>query len=340
MIGILLINLGTPAGPSIPAVRKYLREFLSDPRVIDINPLARWLLVNLIIAPFRSPKSAAAYKKIWTYQGSPILRWTQVLREAVARKLGGGFVVEMGMRYGKPSIEEALARLQENNLEEIRVLPLYPQYASSTTESSVAKVFKIAKKLKTLAPLQILSPFFDHPGFVQSFAEIGRSLLEKFKPDHILFSFHGLPERQILKADVGKNHCLKSPHCCDEIIPANGLCYRAHCFQSARAIAAALELNSEEYSIAFQSRLGRTPWIKPYTDLVLQELVKSGKKRIAVFCPSFVADCLETLEEVGIRYRELVEKLGGELLLIPSLNDSPQWVETVCQMLSPPTPNS
>jgi len=333
MIGVLLINLGTPDAPTVPAVRRYLRQFLSDPLVIDINPVGRWLLVNLIIAPFRSPKSARAYQKIWNDRGSPLKYNSQDLADAAAEKLGQGYAVELGMRYGSPSIETAMKRLVERGASELRVLPLYPQYSTSATGSSQEEVFRVAKRMGNSLPLRFLMPFFEHPGFIRAFAEIGAPRLEEFKPDHVLFSFHGLPERQIEKVDTGGNHCLKSPHCCDKVIPANGLCYRAHSFATARAIAAELKLAPENFSVSFQSRLGRTPWIKPYTDLVLPELIRSGKKRIAVYCPSFVADCLETLEEIGIRAREQAEALGGKVELIPSLNANATWVDAVCEMV-------
>ncbi len=334
MIGILLVNLGTPEKPSNAAIRRYLREFLSDERVLDINPLARWLLVNLIIVPFRSPKSRKAYEKIWTAEGSPLLKNTRDLTQAVARELGKNYQVEFAMRYGAPSLESALRRFQENRVESIRILPLYPQYASSSTGSTQEKIHALAKKIPDLPPIQFLLPFFEHPGYAESFAEIGRPMLEAMKPDHILFSFHGLPERQILKEDIGGKRCLKSENCCEEIVPANGLCYRAHCFHSTYAIAERLGLKKEDYTICFQSRLGRTPWIKPYTDIVIDELAKNGKKRLAVFCPAFVADCLETLEEIGMRAKEQFIQAGGEdLKLIPSLNAHPTWVTALVQML-------
>lgn len=333
MIGVLLINLGTPAAPTTSAVRRYLRQFLSDPQVIDINPVSRWLLVNLIIAPFRSPKSAKAYQKIWTGHGSPLLVNTRSLGREVATRLGPTYAVEIGMRYGQPSIESAFQRLIERGAQEIRVLPLYPQYSSSATGSSQDEVFRVAKKIGNTLPLRFLMPFFEHPGFIKAFAEIGRPRLESFQPDHVLFSFHGLPERQIERLDTGGTHCLKSPNCCDKVIPANGLCYRAHSFATARGIAKELNLEPEKFSVSFQSRLGRTPWIKPYTDLVIPELIEAGKKRIAVYCPSFVADCLETSEEIGMRAKEQAQSLGGEIKLIPSLNANPLWVDAVCEMV-------
>jgi len=334
VIGALLINLGTPEAPSTKAVRRYLREFLSDPLVIDINPIARWLMVNLLIAPFRSPKSAAAYQKIWTPEGSPLLVHARALGQAVSERVGPHFSAEIAMRYGQPSIASALKKLFDRGVQEIRVLPLYPQYSSSATGSTQEEVFRVAKRLGNPTSIKFLLPFFDHPGFIGAFAEIGRKTLEEFHPDHVLFSFHGLPERQILKGDISGGHCLQKPDCCNKVVPANGLCYRAHSFATARALAAALNIPVENYSICFQSRLGRTPWIKPYTDELIPQLIQAGKKRLAVFCPAFVADCLETLEEIGIRAHEQARSLGAEdLRLIPSLNSSPAWVETVCKMI-------
>jgi len=333
MIGILLVNLGTPDEPTTPAVRRYLKEFLMDPRVIDIDGFSRWILVNLLILPTRSKKSAAAYQKIWTKRGSPLRFNTEDLGQALQAKLGDSeFAVKVAMRYGHPSIRSALEAFTAMKVDSIRVLPLYPQYASSSTESTQDEVLKQSRLIEACPPVQFLLPFFDHPGYVKGFAEIGQPLLESFRPDHILFSFHGLPERQILKGDIGGNYCLKRPDCCAEIVPANGLCYRAHCFRSAQAIAEQLGLAPEKFTVCFQSRLGRTPWIQPFTDILLDELVQQGKLRIAVFCPSFVADCLETLEEIGIRGRNQVWSQGGELLMIPSLNSNPTWVNALAEM--------
>lgn len=333
MIGILLVNLGTPDEPTTPAVRRYLKEFLMDARVIDIGPVSRWILVNLLILPRRSKASAALYRKIWTERGSPLRFNTEDLGLALQEKLGSvDYAVKVAMRYGNPSIRSALEAFAARGVDSIRVLPLYPQYASSSTESTQVEVMKCAREIANCPPVQFLLPFFDHPGYVKSFAEIGQPLLEKFRPDHILFSFHGLPERQILKGDIGGNYCLKRPDCCSEIVPANGLCYRAHCFRSAQAIAEQLQLKPESYTVCFQSRLGRTPWIRPYTDVLFDDLVQQGKKRIAVFCPAFVADCLETLEEIGIRGQQQVWSQGGELLMIPSLNTHSTWVNALAEM--------
>ena len=312
MTGILLINLGTPDEPTVPAVRRYLKEFLSDPYVIDINPVARWLLVHCVISPFRAPKSTLAYKKIWTGQGSPLLFHAMDLTKKVAEKLGKDFVVETAMRYGNPGIRQAITRLIDTGVRSIKVFPLYPQYAFSSTETSLQETNRILGECRYEGMLDTVGPFYRHSGFVRAFAEIGRPVLASLQPDHVLFSFHGLPERHIQKGDP----------------------YRDHAFATAHAIAKILGLKPDEYSISFQSRLGRTPWIKPFTDIVLLELAKKGKRRVAVFCPSFVADCLETLEEIGIRGKESFLAAGGEKLeLVPSLNDHPLWVDTVCQLV-------
>ncbi|MCP5467698.1 MAG: ferrochelatase [Deltaproteobacteria bacterium] len=334
MIGILLINLGTPLSAKTSDVRKYLKEFLSDPYVIDINPVARWFLVNFIIAPFRSPRSAEAYQSIWKEEGSPLLFYTQELGKALQSEMGEEFHVEIAMRYGEPNIKSALLKLKEKNVEEIRAIPLYPQYAASSTGSTLAKLHQLESQIKDLPTLKILRSFFDHEGFINSFSEIGKNYLANFQPDHILFSFHGLPVRHILKQDIGGNHCFKTTDCCEKIIPANGLCYRAHCFQSAREIGKKLKIPQSDYSICFQSRLGRTPWIEPFTDILIEDLAKQNKKRLLVFCPSFVADCLETLEEIGIRARSSFIESGGEdLMLVPSLNAHPTWVKALSNML-------
>jgi len=334
MKGVLLINLGTPTEPTTPAVRNYLKEFLSDPYVIDINPLARWLLLHLLILPFRSPKSAKAYQKIWTNGGSPLLVNSQNLTEKVREKLGSEYLVELAMRYGNPSLERGLTELKNKGATSITVLPLYPQYSLSATETSIQEVKRLAKQLQIQTPLNFLPAFYADEGYIQSFAAVGKEVLDKSQPDHILFSFHGLPERHIHKTDPSHRYCLKTKNCCERRTPENKNCYRSHCFQTAYGIASTLGLKKSQFSISFQSRLGRTPWIQPYTDHVLPELAKKGAKEVAVFCPSFVADCLETLEEIEIRGRDLFLENGGEeLTLIPSLNSQPLWVNAVCNLV-------
>lgn len=334
--GVLLVNLGTPDSPSVPDVRRYLREFLSDPRVIDINPVGRSLLLNLVILPFRPAKSGKAYASIWGTegQGSPLLDHSRRLTTGVARALGGGYLVELGMRYGNPSIPDALGRLLAGDPGRIVVLPLFPQYSSAANGSAVERVYEVLGQAWNVPPVQTIGAFYDHPGFLDAFVEVARRHLPEFRPDHVLFSYHGLPERHVRKSDLSGRHCLASPSCCDAIGAQNRYCYRAHCFATTRALASRLGLAADGYGVSFQSRLGRTPWIKPYTDLVLPELARAGKKRLAVMCPAFVADCLETVEEIGIRAREQWRSLGGEeLLLVPSLNAEPTWIKAVADMV-------
>jgi len=334
MLGILLLNLGTPDAPTSPAVRTYLREFLSDPRVIDIHPVARKLLLELVILPTRPSKSAAAYAKVWSAEGSPLLTFSRALEAKVRQALGPGHAVELGMRYGRPSIPEALGRLRAAGVERLVVAPLYPQYSSAATGSSLEAVFAELSRQHVVPPVAVLPAFYDDPGFIGAFAEVGAPVLERDRPDHVLFSFHGLPERHVKASDHSGRHCLQSAGCCDAIGVANRDCYRAHCFATARALAARLALAPGSWSVCFQSRLGRTPWIKPYTDLRLDELAKEGKKRLVVFCPAFVADCLETLEEIGLRAREQFLAAGGDTLsLVPSLNASDAWVGALVGLL-------
>ncbi len=333
MRGLLLVNLGTPDAPTSSAVRRYLREFLSDPRVIDINPVGRALLLNLIILPFRSGKSAKLYQRIWTDEGSPLLLHSQDLRNKVGRTLGDGWQVELGMRYGKPDIPSALDRLQTAGCEEIVVLPLYPQATSSSTGSTIEKVYFDAKNRWNVPYFHIVPAFYNEPEFIEAFADQGRPLLESKQPDHVEFSFHGLPERHMRKGDVTGKHCLASDTCCDRIGVKNVGCYRAQSYATARGIATSLGLEDDRWSVSFQSRLGRTPWIQPYFDERLPELAKQGVKKLLVYSPAFVADCLETLEEIGMRAKEQWQDCGGEeLTLVPSLNASDRWVDLVVQL--------
>lgn len=332
--GLLLINLGTPEAPETGPVRAYLREFLSDPRVIDIPALARWLLLNLIILPTRPAKSAAAYRKIWTAAGSPLLVHHRALAEAVQESLGDGIKVVAAMRYGQPSIANALATLKAAGIDRILVLPLYPQYSSAATGSTLEAVFTQAARLWNVPSLQVLPPFYADAGFIRAVASQARPVLARLQPDHVLFSFHGVPERQVKRSDDTGRHCLVQAGCCETIGPQNQYCYRAHCVQTATRTAAALGLSPDQWSISFQSRLGRTPWITPFTDVVLAELPGRGVKRLAVVSPSFTADCLETLEEIGLRADADFRAAGGDRLeLVPSLNAEPVWVEAVVAMV-------
>jgi ferrochelatase len=332
--GVLLINLGTPDAPQTGPVRRYLREFLSDPRVLDIQPVGRAALLYGAILPFRPQRSAEQYRKIWMPQGSPLLVYGNALRDRLQDALGPGWVVELGMRYGKPSLASALEKLRARGARELTMVPLYPQYASSSTGSSLEKVYRLVGEAWNVEALRVLPPFYDRPAFLDAFADVGRPVLAESRPDHVLFSFHGLPERQVKKSDPTGKHCLASVDCCDVQVSANRWCYRMQCFFTARELANRLGLEAGRWTVTFQSRLGRTPWIRPYTDVVIPELAGKGVKRLAVFCPAFVADCLETLEEIGIRGKNQFLSVGGEVLtLVPSLNAHPSWVRGLTQMI-------
>ncbi|MES2745612.1 MAG: ferrochelatase [Bdellovibrionota bacterium] len=334
--GVILINLGSPDKPDTPSVRRYLQQFLMDWRVIDIPYLMRWLLVYGPISILRAPKSAHAYQKVWRKEGSPLVIEGFNLAKRVGEILGPDYSVHLAMRYGSPSIESVVKKMLDEGVEEIRALPLYPQYASASTASSVDELNRVLGKEVAFPPLRILPDFYDHPGFIASFAEVTKTFLESsnFKPDHILFSYHGLPEHQMRSADRSKSHCLQAADCCNRITAVNRFCYRAQCFQTTFALQKALGRTHEDSSLSFQSRLGRRPWIQPYTDFELPILRQRGVKRLAVMCPAFVADCLETLEEIAIRAAEDWKALGGEALtLVPSLNSEEIWCRTVADMV-------
>lgn len=327
---VLLINLGSPDSPTVPKVRSYLREFLSDPRVIDTSAIARFLLVNFIIAPFRSRTSAHAYQKIWTTAGSPLVVVSQQLAAKVQERLGADYQVILGMRYGQPSLREAVRRLNTTTIEELVVLPLFPQYSTAATASAIDVVISELGKKKALPHLRIIRDFYDDPGFINAFVKVAAPQLKKFQPDHVLLSYHGLPLHQMTQLDPTGRSCHTSENCCDKIGESNRYCYRAQCFAGTRALARGLGLAPGSYSTAFQSRLGRAEWIRPYTDEILSELRQKGVKRLAVMCPTFVADCLETLEEIAMRAAEDWQKLGGEALeLVHSLNADDVWCDTV-----------
>jgi len=331
--GVLLMNLGTPDAPRPAEVRRFLREFLGDPRVLDGPALARWWLLHLVILPTRPRASARAYAKIWTPRGSPLLVHGEALRDAVAKHLGPEYAVALGMRYGRPSLREAVARLLAADVARILALPLFPQYSEAATGSAEAKLREELAR-QDAPPVEVLPPFYAEPRFVAAVAQVARPRLAAFQPDHVLMSYHGLPERQVCAADPTGRHCLATSACCDALVAANRRCYRAHCFATTRAVAAALGLAADRTSTAFQSRLGRTPWIRPHTDAVLPELAGRGVRRLAVLCPSFVADCLETLEEIGLRARAQWQTLGGEAFeLVPCLNVEPTWVRAIAEWM-------
>lgn len=325
--GVLLINLGTPDEPTRGAVYRYLKQFLLDPRVIDINAIARNILVRGIIAPFRSGESSKMYKQLWTEEGSPLKVYGYTLRDKVQEMLGDDYMVELGMRYQNPSIESVVEKVLAAKVTEIVVLPLFPQYSSACVGSVHEEVMRILTKKQNIPTVKFISSYYDYEPMIEAFAERGRQY-DVDSYDHVLFSYHGLPERHIRKGD-DFNHC-KFGECCGKMSLENQYCYRAHCFATTRAIAHKLNIPEDNYTVVFQSRLGRDPWLQPYTSDVVEHLAKEGKKRVLVFCPAFIADCLETTIEIGEEYQEEFEEYGGEhLQLVEGLNDHPKWIEAV-----------
>lgn len=333
--GLLLLNLGTPDNPEPEAVGRYLREFLMDPRVIDIPWPVRWFLVNCLIVPKRRHDSSELYKTIWTPRGSPLLYHLRDLAEKIRPRLESQFEVAIAMRYGQPSIRTALEEFQKRGLQEIKIVPLYPQYAESTTLSSQEECERIARAIGLQARLSYVEPFYNRPGFIRPLASKVREVWSRLEPQHLVMSFHGLPERHVKRTDRSRDgHCLTKDDCSAEMNEANRDCYRAQCFATARELAIASGLAPDEYTVCFQSRLGRDRWIQPPTDETIVALGKKGIKRIAVVCPSFVSDCLETLEEIGIRGAEIFHENGGvEYTRIDCVNSDAAWVDGLIEII-------
>jgi ferrochelatase len=331
-IGVLIINLGTPNSPSVADVRKYLREFLMDARVIDIPLWRRFFLINFIIAPFRAPESAKAYHELWTKEGSPLKVYGEKLEGLLQQTLGADFQVKLAMRYQSPSINSILSHFKDKGFKQLIVIPLYPQYASASSGSTIEEVMKVVKDWEVIPEIKFISQFFDHPLFIKAFVEIGKKYMLNERYDHYLFSYHGLPENQILKASCD-NYC-RLGDCCSVLHGKNQYCYRAQCFETTRLLVKELGIKKEDYTVCFQSRLGKTPWIKPYTDEVIKQLAGRGIKRVLTFSPAFVADCLETTIEISVEYKKLFLDHGGEKWqLVESLNINPTWVECLKQIV-------
>jgi ferrochelatase len=330
--GILLVNLGTPDSPEVKDVRKYLDQFLMDERVIDIPAFNRTLLVKGIIVPFRSPKTSKLYKEIWDENGSPLLYFSKIQAALLQDQLGPDYQVELAMRYQNPSIAAALEKMKANLVEDIRVIPMFPQYASASTGSVIQSVMEILGKWPTVPPVSFVNSFHNNELVLEAFAENAK----KYQPetyDHVLFSFHGLPERQLLKCDHTGSYCLKKDNCCETLNDTNKYCYSAQGHDTARLIAQKLHIARENYTVCFQSRLGKEPWVQPYTTDVLKKLAAEGKKRLLVFSPAFVADCLETLYEITVEYHEEFKALGGEhVQLVESLNDHPKFIKALVEL--------
>jgi ferrochelatase len=300
-----------------------------DGRVIDFPWLPRNLLVRGIILPFRTSGSTKLYKELWLPEGSPLKVYGERREEGVKNELGSEFEVELAMRYQSPSIESAVRKLMEKQVSEIIVFPLFPQYASATTGSVHEEVMRVLSKYQTIPNVKMVNSYFDHPDMIKIYADNGRQFnLDEY--DHVLFSYHGLPKRQLRKGDITGEHCQKSEDCCQTLCLKNQFCYSAQCYATTRALAKELGLSEDRYTTCFQSRLGRDPWAEPYTSDVIEKRAEHGDKNLLVFCPAFVSDCLETTIEISVEYQEEFEELGGEKVqLVPSLNDDPRWVKVV-----------
>lgn len=326
--GVLLVNLGSPDSTETKDVKKYLDEFLMDERVIDLPYLLRALLVKGIILNTRPKKSAKAYKKIWWPEGSPLIVLSKRLQTNLQKKVS--LPVELAMRYGNPSIEHGLTQLNNQGVDEVLLLPLYPQFAMATTETIVVLAEKIKKEKFPTMKLEIVPAFYNKKDYIKNLVDSIRDNLQNFKSDYILFSYHGVPERHIRKSDVTKSHCQINNTCCVTPSKAHDFCYRHQCLETTRQVAEVLELEEGKFGTSFQSRLGRDPWLQPYTDATIDGLAQKGIKNLAVVTPAFVSDCLETLEEIGMEAAESFKENGGEhFLSIPCLNDREDWVHTL-----------
>lgn len=327
---ILVLNLGTPDNSSVPAVRRYLFEFLNDARVIDIPWLLRKILVNLIIVPFRAPKSAKLYEMLWTDKGSPLLFHGLSLKEKLQQRLDNNVVVEFAMNYQSPGVELVLKRLLEQNVDRIVLFPIFPQYASSTTGSVIEKIFRLLAPEYKIPGIVSIPQFYHHPRYIEAVA--ARAAQYDFdRYDHVLFSYHGLPLKQLYKSHQGIP--CDQFHCTTEVNEHNLYCYQAACYATTRLLVEKLNLPKDRYTMSFQSRLGNN-WLSPFSDKTLESLAQQGRKRILVFCPSFTADCLETIVEIGHDYKKLFLEAGGEeLQLVESLNDSDLWVEAMVEIV-------
>ncbi len=323
---VVLMNLGSPDSTEVKDVKRYLNEFLMDERVIDKPFLLRALLVRGIIVPLRAPKSAAAYKSIWTKEGSPLLVISRQLQDALDKEIEEPVVI--AMRYGNPSPKQAYDSLlaQNPDLEEVILVPLYPHYAMSSYETAVEYAKEQHRQGSYKFKLTTLKPYYNDDTYLQALCESVKPYLEG-EYDQILFSYHGVPERHIKKGDITGRHCLQVANCCDVPSEAHQYCYRHQCWQTTKDVTSRLGIPKEKWGFSFQSRLGRDPWLQPYTAKRLEELPKEGVKKLLVVCPAFVSDCLETLEEIAEEGKESFIHAGGETFtIIPCLNIHPLWV--------------
>ena len=328
--GVLLVNLGTPDSPSVKDVRSYLTQFLNDKRVIDLPYVTRKLLVNLIIVPFRAKGSSEIYKQLWTDEGSPIIIYGNKVKRLLQEELPEDYDVHLAMRYKKPSLPAVLEEMRNKNYDRIIVLPLFPQYASATTGSVQEEVMRIVSSWWVVPEIKFISQYYDHPAFIQAWTEIGKKYNHEAY-DHIIFSYHGLPLRQVDKAHL-RGTC-KDHKCTEETNRENRFCYQAVCYATTRLIAESLGISKERYTVAFQSRLDKE-WLEPFSDKVVIEKAREGMKKLLVFSPAFTADCLETIVEIGIEYQDIFVKEGGEKVqLVESLNEHPMWIECLKRLV-------
>lgn len=329
---VLLVNLGSPDSPSVPDVRRYLREFLMDGRVIDVNWFVRFCIVNFAILPSRPKESAHAYQSIWTANGSPLIVSSRNVQQKLQRMVD--VPVELAMRYQNPSIPDAVRRLANNGATDLLLIPLFPHYAMSSFETAVERVKEVTARLAPQMRIQVQPPYYDQVDYIHALVGSAKDFLAEGY-DHLLFSFHGVPERQIRKSDPTGSHCLAVPSCCETPSPAHAFCYRAQCFKTVAAFVKVAGVPGGRYSVSFQSRLGKDPWLKPYTDHELTALAGRGVRRLLLICPAFVSDCLETIEEIGMRGRESFIAAGGmEFKQIPCLNEHPLWLEALKGMVA------
>lgn len=334
--GVLLVNLGSPDSPSTADVRRYLNEFLMDGRVLDVAWLLRRFVVGMILIK-RPAESGHAYEKIWTKDGSPLVVTSKHVQAELRKRVR--VPVELAMRYQKPSIPSAVRNLADKGVTDLLLIPLFPHYAMSSFETAVVRAQDVAAKLAPQMKITVQPPFYDHPDYIAALVASAADFLKQGY-DHLLFSYHGIPERHLIKSDTTGCHCLKVENCCEVASPAHATCYRAQCLATTTAFVKLAGVPKEKYSISFQSRLGKDPWLKPYTDYELPRLAQEGKKRMLVICPAFVSDCLETIEEIGMRgCEQFLAASGKEFTRIPCMNEHPLWIAALEKMVARFAPN-
>ena len=327
---VLLVNLGSPDSPSVPDVRRYLNEFLMDGRVLDVAWPIRRFVVGMILIN-RPKASGHAYEKIWTKDGSPLIVYSKHVKAALEKRVS--VPVELAMRYQNPSVESAVKRLAAQGITETLLIPMFPHYAMSSYESAVQRVLEVGAKLAPRMKIVVQPPYYDSPDYLAALVASAEKYLRQ-DYDHLLFSYHGIPERHLRKSDPTGCHCLRVENCCEVPSPAHATCYRAQCLATTAAFVKLAGVPEEKYSVSFQSRLGKDPWLKPYTDYELVRLAQEGKKKMLVICPAFVSDCLETIEEIGMRgCEDFMAASGKEFTRIPCLNEHPRWIDALERMV-------